>query len=392
MWITEILDSRHPEDVRFEMASAVVRLLGDYFSSQPTAPHFHQSKPMESAWVPPLLDFLLLCEKCDTEVSPPHPASAALHILSVTRGPVYFVTTALPALVSMLVPTHPLQLRSLALKAFYGLASVWFSPQMANTLSRDLDKLLRAVGDPLQHPGSWEPATTADDRPMRVAVLLMEFASSDLWRNHLRRSNFASCEEIASAGGGRRVVLIHALLTAIHRWKELLHTPAKIIAAVRRFEELQCLNMAEVVITWAWTVGIINPEDRIAWELIQDETLRFYQSHGLRRLAALAYHIVDRNEELVRCLQWCLNRKIHDKNSTYRAGSAQRPAMDEWYSHICVTQACQLKRLYNLFEGPVTWRNMVTVVVEEVDEETEAVSSRYSVASDPATDRGYSYP
>jgi len=30
-------------------------------------------------------------------------------------------------------------------------------------------------------------------------------------------------------------------------------------------EELQCPNAAEVVIVWAWTIGVVNPVDRDGW-------------------------------------------------------------------------------------------------------------------------------
>ena len=45
-------------------------------------------------------------------------------------------------------------------------------------------------------------------------------------------------------------------------------------------------------------VSYVNLGERIAWKLIQEETLQFYRSHGFRRLVNLAHHTVDKNEEL----------------------------------------------------------------------------------------------
>ena len=72
----------------------------------------------------------------------------------------------------------------------------------------------------------------------------------------------------------------------------LLHKPTKIITAIGRPEELQCLNTAEVIIMRAWSIDITSPVDHVAWKSIRDETLRFYQTHGFRCLVALAQRIM----------------------------------------------------------------------------------------------------
>ena len=78
-WITEILNSGHSEDARYQMASKVVRSLGNYFF--PEAPAY--SPHVKSIWIPPLLNFLFLCEKFYTEETYlPHPGFLALRIIS----------------------------------------------------------------------------------------------------------------------------------------------------------------------------------------------------------------------------------------------------------------------------------------------------------------------
>lgn len=48
---------------------------------------------------------------------------------------------------------------------------------------------------------------TAYGEPMKAVIVPSEFASSDLCRNHLCHSNFASCEGITPAEEGRKATL-----------------------------------------------------------------------------------------------------------------------------------------------------------------------------------------
>jgi len=275
LWITEILNSRYPEGECYRIASQVVQLLGNHFYSK----DLEHPIDVQPAWIPPLVGFLSLHERLYTTDSPSYPGCIALRILSASRGSAHFGATILPFLTLALLPTHHHQSRSSALKVFHRFMSGWFSPQMENILDRDLENLLQAVGDPFQFTTDLplqdgRPVGTADPEPTMAAVVLIKFASSDLWRNHLRRSNFTSCEEITSTEVGRRTVL--GCMTA-HTWPEFLCTPPKVIAAIRRLEELQCSNTAEVVIMWARTAGVVNPLGHEAWGLIGRDVIPCYQ-------------------------------------------------------------------------------------------------------------------
>ena len=254
--MTEILDSGYSEGERYRMASQVMRLLGKHFDS--TDPeHQFDAKP---AWIPPLVGFLSLHEKFYTADSPPYRGSIALHILSLSQGSAQFGTTLLPILTLALSSIHPLQSRKWALKTFHKFMSGWFSPQMEEVPGEDLKNLLRAVGDPFHFtPGpslyGRQPVDTADYDPMMVLVVLIEFASSDLWRNHLRRSNFTSCENIVSTEEGWMAALRSMSDAAAHAFTEFLSNPSKVIAAIGRLEELKCSNTVGVVATWARTAG-----------------------------------------------------------------------------------------------------------------------------------------
>jgi hypothetical protein len=291
-WVVEILNSSYPEDERYRMASTIVKLLGKYFYSELP----ERDPDVDPTWMLPLIGFLSLCEKFYSEESPPYPGFITLRILSTSPKYPDIGAPILPILASILLPTHPIQSRSLALKVFYRLIPQWFSSQMENVSDEDLQKLLRAVGDPFQFTPdipfqTGQPAFTANYEPIMAAIVLIEFASSDLWRNHLHRSNFVSCDEIMSTEKGKRTSLKRMLEVATYSWLEFLRTPMKIITAVGRLEELQCSNVAEAVIMWAWTAGIVDPTDHDGWRLITNRTLQFCRTNGMEFPTALKRHI-----------------------------------------------------------------------------------------------------
>ena len=344
------------------------------------------------------MNFLSLGEQFYSTASPPYPELTALRILSSIPGNFHLSAAILPVPAWTLIPAHPLKSRGLALAAFHRSMVGWFSSQMENIPDNDLDRFLQAVGDPFQFPDlplqDRRPVPTADYKPMGVAVILIEFASSDLWRNHLRRSNFASCEEILSTEEGRGDALKCMFHTATHSRLGLLRTPAKIIAAVRRLEELQCLNTAEVVILWAWTAGVADVAGYDAWGSIEHNTLNFYQTHGIRRLTILSRHITDTTMESSHKLFLC----THYQGFPCRVSGVQQPVpleeaekrWDRWLSEVRVAQACQLRRLYQLFGyDPMTWKEVVAV--EEVDRNPGPLSG-WSVTPTQFTDWACDYP
>jgi len=390
IWITEILNSGYSEDERYLMASKVVQLLGNHFFPEVLV-RLHYLQPAE---VPPLLDFLSLCEKFYATESPPHPGSIALRILSIAPEYADFGPTILPVLSSTLLPTHPLQSRSLALGVFHRFMPGWFSSQMENIPS--CNELLQAVGDPfqfipnlpLQDGGS---SGTVNDESVKAVAVLIEFASSDLWRNHLSRSNFTSCEKLMSMEEGRRIALGCMLDTATRTWPAYLRTPAKITAAVRRLEELQCLSTAEVVILWAWTTGVIDAANHDDWRLIERATLKFYQTHGMGRLATLKHHIIDTDWTIEDIHLEFLLERIATGYPCRVERVRRRPmtAEEEEENYVIdlrISQICQSRKLYRLFEHDPTTRT-VAVEVDEMD-----LSSGSSGASVSFMDLACDYP
>lgn len=234
------------------MASSAVALLGKQFGPQFSE---HASRVL-AAGIRPLLDFLLLSERHHSAESPIYPGAVALQFVLDTTPHRFFDPTILPILTSTLLPNHPLQSRTLALKLFQRPGLEWCSSQARGFSVTNRARLLEAVGDPFQFTPDLpsqdgQPTTTAHYEPMLTAILLIKFASSDLWRDHLRHSNFTSCEEIVSTEEGRNLAIKHMDQEETGSWTELP-------SAIKRLEELGCRNTAEVVILWARTKGIVD--------------------------------------------------------------------------------------------------------------------------------------
>ena len=393
LWITEILNSGYEEHEREGLARIAMELLGKHFFGKNPA-YFIKVEP---AWIPPLLGFLSLSEKLDGIRST---RFIALRILAASQGSADFGPMILPILTPLLLPTHPLQLRHLALNVSGEFMSGWFSSQMEDVPSKDLGGFIQAIGDPFQFPDlplqDGKPVRPPGYDPMVAVAVLIEFASLDLWRNHLRHSNFTSFEEMASTWDGKGAALGRMLRMVTLFLPEFLSTATRIAMAIGRLEELRCSNTAEVVIMWAWTVGVVNPVDHDGWQLIGRNTLRFYQTHGMERLIALGRHVADTVMEADLLAFSPIRRLIRRHEESKVEGFIGLPVskllpetVSKDLAYLRLSQACQLRRLYHLFGyDPVTWRETVRV---EVDKET-SVSSGHSVALAPFVDWACDYP
>jgi len=263
LWITEILNSRYEEYWRAYIAGEVVRSLGKHFFREDPVTYIS----VQHGWIPPLLGFLSLREKWDCIEYSGSSGFIALRILTFSPEYAEFGPMALPVLTSSLLPTHPLQARHLPLNAFVRFAPGWFSPQMEDIPRMDLETLVETVGDPFQFPGlplhDGRPVDSPDYDPTAATAVLIGFASSDLWQKHIRSSNFTSFEEMVSTWDGKRTAL--ESMSYMRKYLRPLFTGLNISVAIRRLEELQCLNTAEVVIMWAWTVDVVTPVDHDGW-------------------------------------------------------------------------------------------------------------------------------
>ena len=350
------------------MANAVVEFFGKQLGS-PFAERFYH---IHSHALRPLLDLLLLSERLYPTESPPFPGVIALRILSIETGRGDFDPAILPILTTTLLPTHPLQSRRLALKLFQRPAFGWFSPQAEAFSTVERARLLEAVGDPFQFtpdlpPQDGQPEVTTVYDPISSMPLLIEFAGSDLWRGHLRPSNFISCEKFASTEQGRGLVFRGMLEWGSNSQTEPLDSTTKLVSALGRLEELECWNTAEVVLLWAWTDGFVDATDDDAWKLIGNETLKFYHICGMERLGGLSRHIAGR---LVGHPLFAALFRTGRPETSCRVAGVRRPVRihvgGERFSGINrldvykISQACQLRRLYQLFGlDPTMWEETI---------------------------------
>ena len=350
--IADILSSSFSEEHRYQIATFVVELLGNFLES------WDYVVEILPAWMPPLLDFFFLSEKFYAAKSQPYPGSILLRILLAGTTFTDLGPAILPILSSVLLPTHPLQSRRLALKVFNECLPAWFSIQMQSVAVEDLNNLLHAVGDPFLF--TWNTSLPnlrtlppeSDYEPIRAAVILITFASSNPWRDYLHPSNFTTCEEFLSTGEGKRVAIIDMFTTVRGALPRLFWTAEKVAAAIERLEELQCLNTAEVVIMWAWTVGVLDVEDHDSWGMVERSAVSFYQTHGIGRLKGLKQHLTNNipyhSDRLFRLHQNPLCRGA-------RAQQLAPPGSLDQDAYIYISQVCQLRRLYYLFgHGPTT--------------------------------------
>ena len=369
-WTIDILDSGYTAVEQYWMAGKVVELAWKQVESEISQSDYK----IQSAWVPPLLGFLQLSETFYSAGPQPAPGALALRILAAHQGYGDFCPTILLILTSTLLPTHPLRSRRSALTVFRQLISGWLSSRMESVANNDRARLLQAIGDPfISIPDS---LLQADRRlfiskyePMWIAMVLVEFSSSGLWRDHLRRSNFTSCEEVTSTAEGKKTAFGYMQRVASTSWSQFLCSPAKIITAIKTLEELQCPNTAEVVLMWAWTFGVVDAVDHRAWRLIGRRTLGFYQAHGTGRLKILPRHIMDHTSPRTRRWDhWC---RVEGVRLPVRIAEGVRMlgSREDYLSDSPLARVCRLRRLYQLFGcDPATWEELVVVeVAEEVD-------------------------
>ena len=356
-FIADILSSSFLEVDRYLMASNAVQLLENHFFPREHRGFGIEVISVERTWIPLLLAFLALSEEFYATQSPPYAGSIALRILSAADKPTYFDTAIFPILSSTLLQAHPLQSRTLALKVFNASFPWLLSLQMGDVPVGNLKDLLQAVGDPFVFTEDTYPRYRKTRlfgpyyEAFGAAVILIGFASLNLWRNHLHPSNFTTCEEFLSTEEGKKITIKHMLHAQLRL--ELLRTAVEVVAAIERLEDLQCWNTVEVVIMWAWTVGVLDAGDVGTWGLVGRSTHSFYQTRGMGHLKALERHITNG----VPLPHHIFERKFQPRTGLRRLAL---PGLLDWDAQLLISQVCRLKSLYCLFgRDPTTQEGAV---------------------------------
>ena len=339
-WIYEIINSEYPPDERYSMSSSAVALLGRGFDPPP----FKELPPDDlAAGLRPLLDFLLLSKGYPHTGSPLDPEVIALQFVSIAAAYGYLDPKILPVLSETLLPTYPAQSRPLVLRLFEKPGLDWCSPQA----EVDRERLLEVVGDPFQFipdplPQEQQSTPTTSYEPMRTAVLLIEFASSDLWRDYLRLSNFSSCEELISTNEGKALAFKCMAERRVDAGTGPFGSYAKLVSAIRHLEDLGCRNIAEVVTQWAWNNVDMNAGNHDACGLSGREALFYHHLRGIQRRRVLSR----------------VNLRQPARIQAAGRKSCQASQIDASLDNV--SRACQLKRLYQLFwDNPAKWEEVV---------------------------------
>ena len=319
------------------MTSSVVELLWKRFNPRSST---------DRSWnvlttVRSLLDFLLSNESPPHAESPPYPEVITLQVGLVAARYGYLDSAILPVLARTLLPTHPLRSRTLALRLFQQPGFEWYSSHSGV----DHTVLLDAVGDPFQFipdllPQDGQTTAITPYDPMWTTILLIELASSDIWRNNLRRSNFTSCEEMTSTEEGRD----HAFRCMIQRGGGVrtgpLNSLGKLVLAIKRLEELECWNTADVIILWACTNDDMNTHGPTGREI-----LNHHHPCGMERRRALSRHI---------------RVGVRQPARIQAVGGESSRASQRGIDFSEIPRACQMRRLYQLFGcDPIMWEEAV---------------------------------
>ena len=242
-WISDILGPGYSEDGRHLMAVPVMRMVEEHlFPSDQNSPYLEQP-----TWIHSFLRFLLLVEGQQIQASSTCLRSIARCILASSES-TRFNTVILPLLTSTLSPTHPFGLRCSALKAFYKIASEWFSRKDVPDI--DLRDLLQTVDDPFRFTLNPPLPSGQHRESMMVVVALIEFSSVDQWRGYLTESAFTTCEGLVSTPGGRKLVL-ECLSEADDMWPKFLGTDRRVDAAIAHLREFGHQATAEALNEWA---------------------------------------------------------------------------------------------------------------------------------------------
>ena len=199
---------------------------------------------------------------------------------------------------------------------------------------------------------------------------------------------------MVSTRDGKQTALERMMVMSSRGFPEPLYTAAGIVMVIRRLEELQCLNTVKVVIMWAWSIGVVNPMDHDGWQLIGHDTHRFCQTHGVEHMVALKQHIAGEGagSTLYRFVAVRIGRSWPGARDFVGlpVQKLEPNSISRFQIYLCLSRACQLRRLYRLFGyDSVTWDEAIEAV--DVDEDMGVLSERLVMPA-PFVDWACDYP
>ena len=311
-WMEGIICSDYHTDERYDSAKLVMRLL-EKPEGLPILP------PSFNTYAPTLLRFLGLCEDRHRNEHPFAPTPEfrmpsqpgleifALQILRSGSREEDTLSDLAPMFVSMLTrvlgPGDRLQSRALGLELFAGLWRCWPSLPPCEGITAEMCALLvHAIGDPLELSETQVEAFASTNEQERrgdgigrhnTLGILLGFAISDAWRDHLRPPNFASCAGIITREGDRREVLNALARSAkiVTGSAETRVKSAMVIKGLDRLKGMGNYGAVQLMLLHIWSSNEYVSFDEESWKLLERETHEYFHTHGMEDLEGFAAHI-----------------------------------------------------------------------------------------------------
>jgi len=379
-WLGAVLDSNYPDADKYELAGLVLLFLHDTARRLPCGVGRKLVFPPLYATV--LVRFLLLHETCEkAEIEPKkrgwafnsfvfsssHPTIIALRLLLGTPKDTLILPIFLVIPPAVLQQNQRRNTRAVALRLFNRHRHWLFSPTIENLLPAHRVELLRAIGDPFDLTTTLSsvglgraPAHDIDDVHLfpKVMGLLLVLASSDVWRDYLHPTNFASCDAVM-AGEGH----VHDTIRYFSSWGSALKGPGDsnfsgLMVGVNRLKQLRCHSAVKLILLSLWSTPITPLYDQEVWGWVERQTLELFSARGEEHLGIFVSQIKKTYGGAMVDLVAKLERSegendLPDAGSPFRADRVGRrvrtkdPRGLRTFDYNFYTM-CQLRRLYRL--------------------------------------------
>ena len=311
-WLGAVLDSNYPDVDKYELAGLILLFLHNKARMMPWAGGRKLVFP--PLYITTLVRFLLLHEVCETTGAEPknrgwrfssfvfslsHPTIIALRLLQGTPKD----TLILP--VFLVIPPALQQnqrrdTRPAALKLFNHHRRWLFAPTIENLLPAHRVELLRAIGDPFDLATtpmfvgpSKARAHNFDDVQLsqKVMGLLLALASSDVWRDYLHPTNFASCDVIMA-----REEHVRDTIQYFSNWGSALKGPGDsnfsgLMLGVNRLKQLRCHSAVKLILLSLWSTPITPMYDQEVWRWVERQTVELFSARGEEHLGIFVSQI-----------------------------------------------------------------------------------------------------
>ena len=360
-WLGAVLDSSYPDVDKCSLAGHILLLLND--EAEEMWVGGRSKLEFFPLYATLLVRFLLLDDMCEKARIEPmdgiwefltfsvHPTVIALRLLQGASKdtlmlPIFLIMP--PAL--QLRPWR--QTRAVALRLFSRHSDWLFSPSVVDLLPAHRVELLRAIGDPFDLVTAPVPNNDNGLFP-QVMGLLLTLASSDLWRDNLHPTNFASCD-VTMAEEEHVRDTIHWF----SYWRSALKGSggccfSGLMLGVDQLKRLRCHSAVKLILLSLWSTPIVPLYDQEVWQWVERQTLELFSARGEEHLGIFVSQIKE-------SYGWAMiklksedsedGNGLPDAGSTFRVGGRRVRTKDQGGFETLYNfyPMCQLRRLYQL--------------------------------------------